>query len=374
MNIERFAALLEADFYAGVPDSQLKALCNYLMERYGLDPAHHIIAANEGNAAALAAGYHLATGKVPVVYLQNSGLGNIVNPAASLLNDKVYGIPCLFIVGWRGEPGVHDEPQHIFQGEITLPLLDTLDIPYFVIGTDTAEEQVREKLAEFHALFAQGRQAAFVVRKGALDYKSKPSFANGHPMGREEAIGQILAASGDDPVVSTTGKASREVYELREAANQGHGRDFLTVGSMGHSSSIALGIALQKPNRRVWCLDGDGAALMHLGAMALIGANRPANLVHVVLNNEAHESVGGLPTVAGLLDLPALARACGYPRAVSVDSPTRLKEALEGTKASHELTFIEVKCALGARDNLGRPTTTPAENKAAFMAGLEDNG
>ncbi|MDE6922932.1 MAG: phosphonopyruvate decarboxylase, partial [Oscillospiraceae bacterium] len=231
MNIERFAALLEADFYVGVPDSQLKPLCNYLMDRYGLDPAHHLIAANEGNAAALAAGYHLATGKIPVVYLQNSGLGNIVNPAASLLNDKVYGIPCLFIVGWRGEPGVHDEPQHIFQGEITLPLLDILDIPYFVIGTDTAEEQVREKLAEFRALFAQGCQAAFVVRKGALDYKSKPSFANGHPMGREEAIGHILAAAGDDPVVSTTGKASREVCELREGRGQGHGRDFLTVGS-----------------------------------------------------------------------------------------------------------------------------------------------
>ena len=230
MNIERFAALLEADFYAGVPDSQLKALCNFLMDRYGLDPAHHIIAANEGNAAALAAGYHLATGKVPVVYLQNSGLGNIVNPTASLLNDKVYGIPCLFIVGWRGEPGVHDEPQHIFQGEITLPLLDTLNIPYFVIGTGTAEEQVREKLAEFRALFAQGRQAAFVVRKGALDYKSKPSFANGHPMGREEAIGQILAASGDDPVVSTTGKASREVFEYRAAQNRGTAGTFSPWG------------------------------------------------------------------------------------------------------------------------------------------------
>ncbi len=363
--------LREFEFYAGVPDSQLKSLCNYLMDRYGLDPAHHVIAANEGNAAALAAGYHLATGKIPVVYLQNSGLGNIVNPAASLLNDKVYGIPCLLIVGWRGEPGVHDEPQHIFQGEITLPLLDTLDIPYFVIGTGTAEEQVREKLAEFHALFAQGRQAAFVVRKGALDYKSKPSFANGHPMGREEAIGQILAASGDDPVVSTTGKASREVFEYRAAQNQGHGRDFLTVGSMGHSSSIALGIALQKPGRRVWCLDGDGAALMHLGAMALIGANKPANLVHIVLNNEAHESVGGLPTVAGRVDLCAIARACGYPKALSTDNPEALERVLEGTKASHELTFIEVKCALGARDNLGRPTTTPAENKAAFMAGLE---
>ncbi|MCI8915977.1 MAG: phosphonopyruvate decarboxylase [Oscillospiraceae bacterium] len=371
MKIEDFVGLLGADFYAGVPDSQLKALCNFLMDRYGSDPAHHIIAANEGNAAALAAGYHLATGKVPVVYLQNSGLGNIVNPAASLLNEKVYGIPCLFIVGWRGEPGVHDEPQHVFQGEITLPLLEDLDIPAFVIGKTTTEEQVKAKLDEYRALLAQGRQAAFVVRKGALEYSGKTVYGNAHPMSREGAIGQILAAAGDDPVVSTTGKASREVYELREGRGQGHGRDFLTVGSMGHSSSIALGIALQKPHRRVWCLDGDGAALMHLGAMALIGANKPANLVHVVLNNEAHESVGGLPTVAGLLDLPAIARACGYPGAVSVNSRSELERALEVAKTGGQLTFIEVKCALGARDDLGRPTTTPQENKAAFMAALE---
>ncbi len=370
MKIEEFAALLGADFYTGVPDSQLKALCNYLMDEYGTDPAHHVIAANEGNAAALAAGYHLATGKVPVVYLQNSGLGNIVNPVASLLNEKVYGIPCLFIVGWRGEPGVHDEPQHVFQGEITLSLLDTLGISYFVIDKTTTENQAKAKLDEYRALFAQGKQAAFVVRKGALEYSGKPAYGNSHTMTREAAIGQILAAAGDDPVVSTTGKASREVFEYRAAQNQGHGHDFLTVGSMGHSSSIALGIALQKPGRRVWCLDGDGAALMHLGAMAMIGASRPANLIHIVLNNEAHESVGGMPTAAGSVALCAVARACGYPKVFSVDSPEELNKALEAAKEGKQLTFIEVKCALGVRDDLGRPTTTPQENKAAFMDAL----
>lgn len=366
--------LQEFEFFTGVPDSQLKALCSFLMDRYGLDPARHVIAANEGNAAALAAGYHLATGKVPVVYLQNSGLGNIVNPVASLLNGKVYGIPCLFIVGWRGEPGVHDEPQHIFQGEITLPLLETLDIPYFVIDKTTAPEQVSARLDEYRALFAQGKQAAFVIRKGALEYSGKTVYRNGHTMSREEAVGQILSASGEEPVVSTTGKASREVYELRQARGQGHGHDFLTVGSMGHSSSIALGIALQKPERRVWCLDGDGAALMHLGAMAVIGAKGPANLIHVVLNNEAHESVGGMPTVAGKVDLCAIARACGYPRVFSVDCPEELNQALEAAKEGGQLTFLEVKCALGARENLGRPATTPQQNKAAFMAALENNG
>ena len=369
----RLNFLREFDFFAGVPDSQLKALCNYLMDEYSLNPAHHIIAANEGNAAALAAGYHLATGKVPVVYLQNSGLGNIVNPVASLLNGKVYGIPCLFIVGWRGEPGVHDEPQHLFQGEITLPLLDTLDIPYFVIDKTTTEEQVQAKLAEYRALFAQGKQAAFGVRKGALEYSGKTVYRNSHPMSREEAIGRIAAASGDGIIVSTTGKASRELFEFRAARGEGHDHDFLTVGSMGHSSSIALGIALQKPDRRVWCLDGDGAAIMHLGAMALIGANKPANLVHIVLNNEAHESVGGMPTVAGRVNLCAIAQACGYPKVFFADCPEELNKALAAVKAGHELALIEVKCALGARADLGRPTTTPQENKAAFMARLEGN-
>ena len=362
--------LAEFEFFAGVPDSQLKALCSWLYDRYGISD-RHVIAANEGNAAALAAGYHLATGKTPVVYLQNSGLGNIVNPAASLLHEKVYGIPCLFIVGWRGEPGVHDEPQHVFQGEITLSLLENLEIPAYVIDKTTTEEQIKARLDEYRVRFAQGKQAAFVVRKGALEYSGKAVYGSPHPMSREEAIGRVLAASGDDPVVSTTGKASREVYELREARGQGHGHDFLTVGSMGHSSSIALGIALQKPHRRVWCLDGDGAALMHLGAMAIIGANKPANLIHIVLNNQAHESVGGMPTVAGQVDLCAIARACGYPSAVSADSPGGLDDALAAARNGNQLAFIEVKCALGARADLGRPTATPQENKVAFMTNLE---
>lgn len=364
--------LADFEFFAGVPDSQLRTLCDFLMDRYGLNPVHHVIAANEGNAVGLAAGYHLATGKTPVVYLQNSGLGNTVNPVASLLNEKVYGIPCLFIVGWRGEPGVHDEPQHIFQGEITLELLSSLNIPAFVIDKAVTEEQIFAKLAEYRELFRQGKQAAFVVRKGALEYSGKTAYGNTHPMTREEAIGRILTASRDDPVVSTTGKTSREVFEYRAAHSQSHGHDFLTVGSMGHSSSIALGIALQKRSRRVWCLDGDGAALMHLGAMAVIGANRPANLIHVVLNNEAHESVGGMPTAADKVDLCAVARACSYPSAVSADSPEELERALETAKAGNQLAFIEVKCALGARSDLGRPTTTPRQNKAAFMTNLEE--
>lgn len=366
--------LREFDFFTGVPDSQLKPLCNYLMATYGIGE-HHVIAANEGNCVALAAGYHLATGRVPVVYLQNSGIGNIINPVASLMNDKVYGVPCVFFVGWRGEPDVHDEPQHIFQGEVTVKLLEDMGIATCILDRETTEQQVVEQLAAWKPLLDAGRQVAFVVRRGALEFDGDVVYANDNTMQREEIIRHITAVSGEDPVVSTTGKASRELFEIREANGQGHGHDFLTVGSMGHASSIAWGVAMQKPDTTVWCVDGDGAALMHLGAMAVIGANRPQNLIHVVINNGAHETVGGMPTVASSVDLVTVAKGCGYPYAVSVDSFETLDAALQEARQRHALSLIEVKCAIGARADLGRPTTTAKENKENFMATLrQTNG
>ncbi|MBR3685874.1 MAG: phosphonopyruvate decarboxylase [Clostridia bacterium] len=362
--------LKEFEFFTGVPDSQLKPLCNYLMATYGISDKH-VIAANEGNAVGLAAGYHLATGKVPVVYMQNSGLGNIINPVASLMNDKVYGIPCVFIVGWRGEPGVHDEPQHIYQGEVTVKLLEDMDIATFIIGKDTTEDEISAKMTEFKTILAKGKQVAFVVRKGALEFDGKVKYTNDNKMVREEIIEHIATVSDTDVVVSTTGKASRELFEIRERRGQTHGSDFLTVGSMGHSSSIALAIARQKPDRKVWIIDGDGALLMHMGSMALLGANAPKNVVHVVINNGAHETVGGMPTVAEKIDLCKIADGCGYPNFVSVDSFEALDEALRAAKGRDELSFIEVKCSIGARDDLGRPTTTAKENKENFMKYLE---
>lgn len=371
MKVESLVNIINSDFYTGVPDSQLKALCNYLMDRYGIDPKHHIIAANEGNCTALAAGYHLATGKVPVVYMQNSGEGNIINPVASLLNDKVYAIPVIFIIGWRGEPGIHDEPQHIYQGEVTVKLLDDMDIESFIIGTDTTEEELRVKMDEFRAILADGKDVAFVIRKGALTDAPKVKYENTNKMVREEIIQHIVAASGEDPIISTTGKASRELFETRVANNQSHKYDFLTVGSMGHSSSIALGVALNKPEQRIWCVDGDGAVLMHMGSMAVLGANKPSNLIHIVINNGAHETVGGMPTVASNIDLVKIAKACGYPYAVSVDNFNALDAELEAAKERNELSMIEVKCSIGARDDLGRPTTTALENKQNFMEYLK---
>lgn len=367
MKAEKFIEILGSDFYTGVPDSQLKALCDCLMNQYGIDPQHHIIAANEGNCVGLAAGYHLATHKVPVVYMQNSGEGNIINPVASLLHDQVYGIPVIFVVGWRGEPGVHDEPQHIYQGQVTVKLLEDMDISVFIVDAQTTEAELTQAMAQFRPLLDQGKDVAFVVKKGAITYDQPVAYHNANSLLREEIIRHIAAAAGTDPIVSTTGKASRELYEIRDANHQGHQYDFLTVGSMGHASSIALAIAIQKPGTKLWCVDGDGAALMHMGAMAVIGSVQPANLVHIIINNGAHETVGGMPTVAAHTDIISIAKACGYPCAMTASTMDELDKALQEARQANTLCLIEVKCAIGARADLGRPKTSAKENKRQFM-------
>jgi phosphonopyruvate decarboxylase len=304
--------------------------------------------------------------------MQNSGLGNIINPVASLLNDKVYGIPCIFIVGWRGEPGLKDEPQHIYQGEVTIKLLEDIDIATFIISKETTEEELQEKILTFKPLLDMGKSVAFVIRKDALSYEEKVVYENKYTMLREEIIRHIVTVSGEDIIVSTTGKASRELFEIREQNRQSHKYDFLTVGSMGHSSSIALGVALNKPNCKVWCIDGDGAALMHMGAMAVIGSNSPQNMVHVLINNNVHETVGGMPTVAEDINFVQIALGCGYPAAVCVDNLEDLDKALKEAKKSNSLIFIEARASIGSRENLGRPTTTAMENKENFMNYLKE--
>ena len=372
MKVEDFINVLNCEFYTGVPDSQLKALCNYLMNVYGIDEKHHIIAANEGNCTALAAGYHLATGKVPLIYMQNSGEGNIINPVASLLNDKVYAIPAIFVIGWRGQPGIHDEPQHIYQGQITCDLLDLMDIENFTIDNDTTIEELEDVMNEYEKLLKEGKQVAFVVKKGALSYDGEIKYQNDNDMIREEIIEHIVDVTGENPIISTTGKASRELFEIRERNNQPHKYDFLTVGSMGHTSSIALGVAINKPDERIWCIDGDGSLLMHMGAMSVVGNFNPKNMVHIVINNEAHETVGGMPTAVNKTDLVEVAKACGYSYAVAVDNFKRLDEELNKVKSLNQLSFIEIKSSIGARDDLGRPTTTAIENKEFAKPGIND--
>ena len=359
------------DFFAGVPDSLLKNFCAYVTDN--ALPEKHIISANEGSATALAAGYHFATGKIPLIYMQNSGEGNMINPLLSLVDPDVYSVPLLIIIGWRGEPGVHDEPQHVKQGKVTCDLLDAMKIPYEVMTED--ESKLNEQLEKAYSYIKENSAPyAFVIRKGTFDeYLLQNNIAVNAPMKREEAIEKImLAADEKTAFVSTTGMASRELYELREKHGMAHEKDFLTVGSMGHASQIALSIAMQKQDKKIFCVDGDGATIMQMGGLATVGTRNPKNLVHFVMNNGAHDSVGGQPTVGLSIDIPAIAKACGYKKVYSVSAPEELENTLNEISTAfkngtNELTFVEVKVCKGARKDLGRPKSTPLENKKNFM-------
>lgn len=368
-----FYDLLKAngtDFFTGVPDSLLKNFCAYLTDT--ADAVHHIIAANEGCAVGLASGHYFATNTIPLVYMQNSGLGNTVNPLLSLADKDVCAVPLLLMIGWRGEPGgVHDEPQHIKQGKVTCALLDAMEIPYAVLEADEEKAAVQITNA-YKTIKERSAPFALVIRKDCFaSYTLKSNECVPAEMSREQAIAQIIAHAPLNAVfVSTTGMASRELYELREKNRQKHDMDFLTVGSMGHASQIALGIALCEQDKTVICIDGDGAAIMHLGAFSTIGTQKPKNMVHIVLNNGAHDSVGGQSTVGRKINLCAIAAACGYVHAACVRTQEELMTAL--TNAAVGPLFIEVMVSKGSRPDLGRPKSSPIENKKAFMALLEE--
>ena len=358
------------DFFAGVPDSLLKNFCAYVTDNAPSEK--HIISANEGSATALACGYHMATGKIPMIYMQNSGEGNMVNPMLSLADRDVYSIPMLIVIGWRGEPGVHDEPQHVKQGKVTCDLLDAMKSPYEVLSENEAELPGQFEKA-YKYIKENNAQYAFVIRKNTFDeYKLVNNIPVEGKMSREEAIEKIMLSADDKTAfVSTTGMASRELYELRDKHNQAHDRDFLTVGGMGHCSQIALAIAMNKADRQVYCIDGDGASIMQMGGMATIGTRNPSNMVHFVMNNGAHDSVGGQPTVGRQIDLCAIAAGCGYENVVKVDTPEELDAVLHDDETKSKLTFVEVLVTKGARKDLGRPKSTPVQNKEALMEFLK---
>lgn len=357
------------DFFAGVPDSLLKNVCAYITDHF--DTRHNIIAANEGAAVGLAAGHYLATGEAGCVYMQNSGQGNTINPLASLTDREVYNIPVLLLIGWRGRPGVHDEPQHVKQGRITTGLLNVMGINYEVLSKE--EDKASKQIERAVAALRNKEVFSLVIEKDTFEnYRLQDVEVNPYSLIREETVKAVAAAIGErDCIVSTTGMISRELFEHRSAMGQGHERDFLTVGSMGHASQIALGIALAQPQRRVWCFDGDGAAIMHLGSMAIVGDKRPENYIHVVFNNGAHDSVGGQPTVGLKMDLPAVAKAVGYKNVYSVDNSESLGVVLCSVKEVEGPIFVEIKVKRGNRKDLGRPTTTPIQNKEALMGFLK---
>lgn len=363
---------LQVNSYVGVPDSQLQPLCDTLYIRYGVN-ANHTVAANEGAAVGIAAGHYLATGCPALVYMQNSGIGNAINPIASLLNNEVYGIPCVFVVGWRGEPDVPDEPQHKFQGRITLELLQLLDIETLVLSKETEAEEVDKFLSERAEKLSKGKSIALVVKKDALcTSESRPSYQNAYTMTREDAITCILDAAGrEDIFVATTGKTARELFEIRERTAQTHALDFLMVGSMGHASMVSLGISYHHPSKRIWCLDGDGSALMHMGNLPIVASSGCNNMVHVLLNNGAHESVGGMPVNRAKTPWGDIALASGYALCRTIDKRDMLCQAICDIQSFSGTSFLNIHIAQGSRKDLGRPTIIPKENKAALMCYLQ---
>lgn len=357
-------------FFAGVPDSLLKNFCAYVADH--ADSGEDIIAANEGAAVALAAGHYLATGRYGVVYMQNSGLGNAVNPLTSLADSEVYSIPMLLLVGWRGEPGHPDEPQHVKQGKITSEILECLGIAHEILPDNSTEARDLINRAVAHC---EENSSPFVVivRAGTFEKYAMRPLASSFEMSREDAI-QALVPKIDstDIIVATTGKASRELFEYRAATGGRHSGDFLTVGSMGHASQIAMAIAMRKPSRQVFCLDGDGAAIMHMGSMAIIGTQAPANFKHIIINNGAHDSVGGQPTVGCEIDLSAVAAACRYNDTKCVRRAEDLPGAMARLRKQAGPALLEIQVNIGARSDLGRPTISPVDNKKGFMRNLEE--
>ena len=358
------------DLYTGVPDSLLKDICPYISDN--AQPEKHIISANEGGAIALAIGYHLATSKTPLVYMQNSGFGNTINPLLSLADPKVYSIPMLLVIGWRGEPGVKDEPQHLKQGDVSETLLKILDIPYAVISDKTPNIDKVISDAAKHAK-DNNEPYAILVRKGTFEaYSLKIKTKTYFDLNREEAIiktTELLSES--DIIVATTGKTSRELFEFRKRNNQGHQRDFLTVGGMGHSNQIALGIALAKPNKTVYCFDGDGAALMHTGSLGIIGDLNLDNFKHIIFNNGAHDSVGGQPTIGFNISFGNIAKSFNYTKIFKIEKLKDFDQIFIDFQKEKGPCLLEVLVNKGARKDLGRPTITPKENKLNFMSFIQ---
>lgn len=360
-NFLNFLKEVDITFFTGVPDSLLKDFLLCLDEK--IDKKNHIISANEGGAVALAAGYYIGIGNIPLVYMQNSGLGNAVNTLTSLTHSRVYGIPMILLIGWRGEPGRHDEPQHMVQGEVTTSLLDLLNIKYSILPNNNKDAKEIISMARKTSISDQSPYALIVKKNTFSAYGKKIKQTYKEELTRERALNIILAQAEENAIfVSTTGMLSRELFEVRENLKQKHDRDFLTVGSMGHASQIALGISLKQTNKIVYCLDGDGAALMHLGCWSVVGHNAFSNFRHILFNNGVHESVGGQST-SGKVDFQATADSCGYKYELKAQSELELKDSLAKLENHQGPSFLEIQIKPGSRKNLSRPTKTPRESR-----------
>lgn len=356
----------------GVPDSTLKQFCDGLQTYEG--GLRHYVTVNEGAAVGVAIGTYLGTGKPACIYMQNSGIGNAVNPIASLAHDDVYGIPMLFLVGWRGEPGTKDEPQHVFQGKATCRMFETLEIPYAIIGPDTAEEELEDIWKKCGSRLEAKGQFALIIKKNTFLAEKKFEWENGFKLNREQTLGRLLQTiPRDSLIVSTTGKISRELYEQSDLLYGDHDNLFMTVGGMGHASMIAFGIAAARPDKRVFCIDGDGAALMHMGSMAFAASGALENFIHIVINNTAHESVGAMPTGCRGVCFADVAKSVGYVYSERIESEEALKAAAEQMSNRRGPALYEIMVGLGSRADLGRPKESPKENRDHFMTQIGDD-
>lgn len=371
MRVETFVEQIKKmgiDTIAGVPDSTLKVLCDYL--NFG-EEFNHYTTVDEGAALSLVAGTYLATGIPGCVYMQNSGIGNIVNPLTSMVNEKVYKIPMLFVIGWRGVPGEKDEPQHKFMGEITTKILDVLSVEYAVIDNKTSENEYYDVIKKAKKKLDEEQQFAIIIKPGTFEVAKFLDYTNNHVIEREEAIGKIFDnTEKEDILVSTTGKISRELYEYSEKERGNHNNIFMCVGGMGYASMIGYGIAAKKEKKKVYCLDGDGAMLMHMGNAAFIGNNPLKNYVHICINNSAHESVGGMPTAGKQTDFIEIANASGYKYVKLIENKEDLDKELKELKNIEGPVFLEIKVSIGSRSDLGRPKESAIQNKIIFKENI----
>lgn len=354
------------DFFTGVPDSLLTDFIQYVGDHHPAEK--YINAANEGTAVGLAAGWHLATKRFPVVMIQNSGIGNVINPLLSLVDPRVYKIPMLFLIAWRGEPGKKDEPQHIVQGGIMSSLLADLGVTSEVLpGYDEGAEAALD-LAHFH-LRTKGSPFAFLVRrKTFLTYTSTKETTQKHSLSREDAIHVMLEHIGKfDSLISGAGVSSRELIEIREKKGILFNQDFYCLGAKGHSSSIAMGIALAKPSKMIYVLDSDGSFFMHMGAAAQIGSRKIPNLRHIILNNHVHETSGGVPSVGDTVDFVKLAEGCGYVYSASASTKEEVIKHLENMKTIQGSGLLEIKIRSFSKLDTRPPKIGPKENKENFM-------
>ena len=359
-------------FFTGVPDSLLKNICGYISDV--VPKNKHIIAANEGGAIGLAMGHHMATGNIPLVYMQNSGLGNAINPILSLADPEVYSIPMLLMIGWRGEPGVKDEPQHVKQGRINKALIESLEIPYFELSASSSNNYEKIIADALKIATTKSCPVILLVKKNTFEtYNIKNTLNTNYDLSREQAIKKIInLIDKNDIVISTTGKTSRELFEYRKEIGDTNDKDFLTVGGMGHANQIALGVALAQSNKKIYCFDGDGALIMHCGSIGIIGAQKPKNLKHIIFNNGAHDSVGGQPTIALDIEIQKIALGFRYNKVFQISLSKELDKEFNKFKKTDGPCLMEVFVNKGARKELGRPTLSPIDNKKDFMKKLSE--